>query len=54
MPPIKKIVAWAVTIFLLYAILAQPSRAADIVGSTWDVVYDGVKNIFVFFSALLK
>ena len=44
-PPIKKIVLWLLTIFLLYAILTSPTEAANIVGSAWDVVANGVTNI---------
>jgi cell shape-determining protein MreC len=54
MPPIKKIVLWLIVIFLLYAILTSPSDAADIVDSAWDVVRNGVQNIFDFFDALLR
>ncbi|GAA1805964.1 MAG: hypothetical protein LCH77_10930 [Actinobacteria bacterium] len=54
MPPIKKIVLWLIVIFLLYAILTSPSEAADIVDSAWDVVRNGVRNIFDFFDALLN
>ncbi len=54
MPPIKKIVLWLLVIFLLYAILTSPDSAADIVDSAWDIVRNGVRNIFEFFDALLR
>lgn len=54
MPPIKKIVLWLLVIFLLYAILTSPASAADIVDSAWDIVRNGVRNIFEFFDALLR
>ena len=54
MPPIKKIVTWILVIFFLYAILTNPSTAADIVGSVWDIVYNGIQNIFSFFNELLR
>lgn len=54
MPPIKKIIAWILVIFLLYAILTNPGAAADIVGSIWDLLYSGVQNIFEFFNELLQ
>ncbi len=54
MPPIKKIVLWLIVIFLLYAILTSPKDAADIVGSAWEVIRNGVENIFNFFDALLR
>ncbi len=54
MPPIKKIVLWLVVIFLLYAILTSPAEAADIFGSAWDVVRNGVTNIADFFDNLIS
>ncbi len=53
MPPIKKIVMWLVVVFLLYAILTSPAEAADIFGTAWDVLANGVKNIGAFFDNLL-
>ncbi len=54
MPPIKKIVLWLVVVFLIYAIVTSPTDAADIFGSAWDVVVNGVKNIAAFFDTLLR
>jgi hypothetical protein len=54
MPPIKKIVLWLIVIFLLYAILTNPSDAADIVDAAWDLILEGLRNIFDFFDALLR
>jgi hypothetical protein len=54
MPPIKKIVTWILVIFFLYAILTNPGAAADIAGSVWDIIYNGIRNIFEFFNALLR
>lgn len=53
-PPIKKIALWLLTIFLLYAILTSPDEAANIVNSCWDVVFNGVMNIGIFFDSLLS
>ena len=53
-PPIKKIVLWLLTIFLIYAILTSPGDAADIVGTAWDVIANGVRNIGRFFDELLR
>lgn len=53
-PPIKKIVLWLVTIFLLYAILTSPDEAANIIGSAWDVIANGVNNIGKFFDSLIS
>lgn len=54
MPPIKKIVLWLLVIFLLYAIVTSPSDAASIVGTAWDVIMNGIRNIGRFFDALIN
>jgi hypothetical protein len=54
MPPIKKIVMWLVVVFLLYAILTSPTDAADIFGSAWEVVKNGVTNVASFFDTLIR
>ena len=53
-PPIKKIILWLLVIFLIYAIVTSPGDAANIVGSAWDVIVNGVKNIGRFFDELLR
>ena len=53
-PPIKKIVLWLVTIFLLYAILTSPTDAADMVDTAWGILADGVKSIGQFFDSLIS
>lgn len=53
-PPIKKIVLWLITIFLLYAILTSPTDAADMAGSAWDILANGVENIGLFFDSLIS
>jgi hypothetical protein len=54
MPPIKKIVMWLVVIFLVYAIVTSPDDAADIFGSAWQIVVNGVQNVASFFDSLLR
>ncbi|WP_370890862.1 hypothetical protein [Janibacter sp. GXQ6167] len=53
-PPIKKIVLWLLVIFLLYAIFTNPDSAANMVGSAWDIIENGVQNIFRFFDSLIR
>ena len=54
MPPVKKIVMWILVIFFLYAILTSPDSAAGIVQNIWDVIWNGIENIFEFFNTLLS
>lgn len=54
MPPVKKIAAWAAVLFLVYAILTYPVETAGKVGPVLNSAFNGVKNVFVFFNALLN
>lgn len=54
MPPaIKKIFTWIFWIFVLWAILTSPNRAADLVLTVWDIIMAGVNAIATFFDRLL-
>lgn len=54
MPPIKKIVLWLLVIFALYAILVSPDEAASLVGTIWEILVNGIKNVGRFFDALIN
>jgi hypothetical protein len=54
MPPVKKVVGWLVLAFVLYAILTSPEPAANMLGSAWDIVLNGLQNIGHFFDSLLS
>ena len=41
-------------IFALYAILVSPDDAASLVGTIWDILVNGIKNIGRFFDTLLS
>lgn len=51
---IKKILHILVWGFLIYAIVTNPDRAADIVRAVWDIISQGVLNIGRFFGSLLN
>lgn len=51
---IKQILIWALFIFVIYAIITSPDRAADIVQATWDIIANGFGNIGRFFSSLME
>lgn len=54
MPPtVKKVLHWLVWGFVVYAIITNPDRAADIVGAVWDILSQGFLNIGRFFNNLL-
>lgn len=54
MPTIKKLLLWLLAAFLIYAIITNPDRAADIVRSAWEIIFQGVVNIGRFFHQLIN
>ncbi|MFD2792981.1 hypothetical protein ACFS27_05405 [Promicromonospora vindobonensis] len=53
MPPkVRLIVIWLVVIFLLYSVINDPERSADIVLALWDVIWGAIANIGTFFEEL--
>lgn len=54
MPPmVKKVLHWLVWGFVIYAIITNPDRAADIVSAVWDIISQGFLNIGRFFNNLM-
>jgi hypothetical protein len=52
-PRIKLILTWLAFGFIVYAIVTNPERAADIVQSIGSIIADGFRNIGRFFEALV-
>ena len=50
---IKRVLAWLLFGFIVYAIITNPDRAADIVQSIWEIIAEGFRNIGRFFEALV-
>ena len=48
----KSILMWIVVIFLIYAVVTNPERAADAVRSVWDFVYGALAGFAEFFRNL--
>lgn len=54
MPPtVKKILTWIFWIFVIYAIFTNPSKAADLVTTVWDIIVNGFTSIGIFFDRIL-
>lgn len=53
-PPLKKTLMWLLLIFVLYAIFTSPTSAAAMFGNAWDIIVNGVSNVFRFFDALIS
>jgi hypothetical protein len=53
MPPkAKSILIWVVVIFLVYAVITSPERAADVVRALWDLVTAALAGFGRFFDSL--
>lgn len=53
MPPkVRLIIIWLVVIFLLYSVVNDPERSADVVRALWDVIWSAIANIGTFFEEL--
>lgn len=53
MPPkIKVVLIWILVIFLVYAVVATPDRAADVVQAVWRFAVDAFAGFGRFFSNL--
>ncbi|MBO1765299.1 MULTISPECIES: hypothetical protein [unclassified Allobranchiibius] len=50
---VKKIVIWAVFVFLLYAIFTDPHHSAGIVHNIWSILQSGVQHIGDFYHDIL-
>jgi hypothetical protein len=50
---VKKVLHFLVWGFLIYAIITNPDRAADIVEAIWDIVSQGFLNVGRFFNNLM-
>ncbi|GCE75786.1 hypothetical protein [Cellulomonas biazotea] len=55
MPPkLKTVLIWIVAIFLVYAIVTSPDRAADLVRALWDMITGAFTSFGTFFSGLTE
>ena len=55
MPPkIKTAIFWIIAIFLVYAIVTSPDRAADVVKAIWDFIFGAFSSFATFFRNLTE
>ena len=53
MPPkLKTALFWIIAIFLVYAIVTSPDRAADMVRALWDIIVGAFSSFGRFFANL--
>lgn len=53
MPPkVKLVLTWIAVVFVVYAVIAKPDRAADVVHSVWNLLAGAVEGFGRFFAEL--
>ena len=50
---VKRIFLWIFWIFVIYAIFTNPTKAADLLLTVWEIIVNGFTSIGVFFDSLL-
>jgi hypothetical protein len=50
----KKVLAWVLVAFAVYAIVTSPTKSADVVKTSGSIAADGAKSVGHFFDALLS
>jgi hypothetical protein len=50
----RRIIILILVVFAIYAVVTDPTRAADVVSSAWDIVWQGLVAITRFFDALIR
>jgi hypothetical protein len=54
MPKVKKALLALLIIFIIYAVLNDPTQSASVTGNAWDQIKDGFSALGTFFDTLLK
>lgn len=49
----KKVVGFIVLIFVLYAIYNNPEKSAEVVRRVWQIIIEGIEQIFAFFDNII-
>jgi hypothetical protein len=53
-PKVRKALLAILIIFIIYAVLNDPTQSASVTGNAWDQIKDGIGSITTFFDTLLS
>lgn len=53
MPRVRRALLAILVIFIIYAILNDPTQSASVTGNAWDQIVDGLQAIGTFFDTLI-
>ena len=53
MPRVRRALLVILIIFIIYAVINDPTQSASITGNAWDRIKDGASSIGTFFDTLI-
>ena len=54
MPRVRRALLVILIIFIIYAIINDPTQSAGVTGNAWDRIKEGISSIGTFFDTLLS
>ena len=54
MPKVRRALLALLVIFIIYAILNDPTQSASVTGNAWDQIKDGFSAVGTFFDTLIE
>ena len=54
MPKVRRALLVLLIIFIIYAVLNDPTQSASVTGNAWDQIKDGISAVGTFFDALIN
>jgi hypothetical protein len=51
---VRKVVLVLLVIFVIYAVLNDPTQSAGVTGNAWDQIKDGLGSVTTFFDTLIS
>ncbi len=54
MPKVRRALLVLAVIFIIYAVINDPTQSANVTGNAWDHIKDALSSIGTFFNTLLS
>ena len=53
MPRVRRALLVIAVVFVIYAVINDPTQSADVTGNAWDHIKDAISSVGTFFDSLL-
>ena len=54
MPRVRRALLVIAVIFVIYAVINDPTQSASVTGNAWDHIKDGISSVGTFFDTLIS